>query len=144
MFVNTLVIISLSLSLSEYDVTIIRKLGSCVCLLIPSVCLILISLIGRGSGNYPTTLALLLCSSYFYGYSTSVISINCMDLTPAYSGSLYGVANTLGALPGVYVCAIYYVFSGMQNFCWVTCIKLSWGEIFLMSFILIQVFLQYL
>ena len=75
-------------------------MGSCICLLIPGVCLLLISVIGRGDENFYPTLFLLILSSYFFGYAPSSISANTIDLTPTYSGSLYGVANSLGTLPG--------------------------------------------
>ena len=76
-------------------------MGSCVSLLIPGVCLILISAISRGDENFPLTLFLLLLSSYFFGYTPTAISVVCVDLTPTYAGSLYGLANTLGTLPGM-------------------------------------------
>jgi hypothetical protein len=90
------------LIVQKYDLTFVRKMGSCICLLIPGVCLLLISVIGRGDENFYPTLFLLLISSYFFGYAPSSISANSIDLTTTYSGSLYGVANSLGTLPGVF------------------------------------------
>lgn len=100
---------SLPLLLSEYDVTTLRKIGCCVCLSFPGLCLIVIGLFGRGDSNYPFTLVVFLLSSYLYGFTPSAISVNCMDLAPAYTGSLYGVANTVGSIPGVSVCAWKYI-----------------------------------
>lgn len=84
----------------DYDVTFVRKFGCCISLLIPSACLILMGVLGRDDKNYFITLFLLLLSSYFFGYTATSISAVCMDLSPSYSGSLYGVANTIGTLPG--------------------------------------------
>lgn len=97
--------ICLSLSPStfclEYDVTFVRKMACFICLFGSGICLLIISIFGRGDSNFPFTVLVFLISSYCYGYNASGISINSVDLAPTYSGSLYGVANTLGALLGI-------------------------------------------
>ena len=93
---------SLFLLPAEYDVTFVRKLMVAVCLFVPAVLFIVWSCLSLGKGHFFIAVFLLIASSYAIG-AAAAFAVNPMDLAPAYCGSLYGLANAMGALSGVFV-----------------------------------------
>ncbi len=50
--------------------------------------------------DYTTALFVMACTVACCGFHNAGIMVNPQDLAPKYAGSVFGVMNTLGALPG--------------------------------------------
>lgn len=78
------------------SVTFVRKLTAFISLCGSGVFLILIS----QTNNYSIALFLMACTVACCGFHNAGIMVNPQDLAPKFAGSVFGVMNTAGALPG--------------------------------------------
>lgn len=80
----------------RFSVTFVRKL------------IVFVSLIGSGfflicisyTTTYESSLFMMACTVACCGFHSAGIMVNPQDLAPRYAGSVFGVMNTVGALPG--------------------------------------------
>jgi ACS family sodium-dependent inorganic phosphate cotransporter-like MFS transporter 9 len=82
--------------------TVIRKLMEGTSLLGVATCLATIGLVGTNTLSYSFSLSLILLAFFCQGFETSGTAINAIDLAPSYSGFIYGISNTIGALSGIF------------------------------------------
>ncbi|CAF0804037.1 unnamed protein product [Brachionus calyciflorus] len=78
------------------SVTFVRKMTAFISLCGSGFFLVLIS----QSNSYSNALFLMACTVACCGFHNAGIMVNPQDLAPKYAGSVFGVMNTIGALPG--------------------------------------------
>jgi len=91
-------LITKKLSRNGHSVTSSRKIIESICLLTEAFCLVCIGLLGK----YSFTLALFLMTIclFFAGFHNCSVLVNPQDLAPKHSGSILGIMNAAGAIPG--------------------------------------------
>lgn len=80
----------------RFSVTVVRKF------------IVFVSLVGSGfflvcisyTNTYESSLFMMACTVACCGFHSAGIMVNPQDLAPKYAGSVFGVMNTVGALPG--------------------------------------------
>ena len=66
-----------------------------------SLCMFSLAMACRtGSADFNLCLGIVIAAFFFQGFEVSGIAINPTDLAPSYSGLLFGIMNTMAALPG--------------------------------------------
>jgi len=80
----------------RYTVTFVRKFTAFISLIGSGLFLICISY----TKTYAMSLFMMACTVACCGFHNAGIMVNPQDLAPRYAGSVFGVMNTLGALPG--------------------------------------------
>ena len=80
----------------RYTVTFVRKFTAAVSLLGAGFFLVLIAQVN----TYSSALFVMACCVACCGFHNAGIMVNPQDLAPKYAGSVFGVMNTIGALPG--------------------------------------------
>jgi ACS family sodium-dependent inorganic phosphate cotransporter-like MFS transporter 9 len=80
----------------RYSVTFVRKFTACVSLNGSGIFLVLIS----QADSYNLALFLMSCTVFCCGFHNAGIMVNPQDLAPKYAGAVFGIMNTVGALPG--------------------------------------------
>lgn len=75
-----------------------RKFTAFVSLMGSGFFLILISQVN----SYSTSLFIMACTVACCGFHNAGIMVNPQDLAPKYAGSVFGVMNTIGAMPGFF------------------------------------------
>ena len=59
--------------------------------------------LGRDDANFPIALFFLILAMYCYGHSSGGTTVNPTDLAPPFSGAIFGMMNTFGAIPGMLI-----------------------------------------
>ncbi|CAG2175092.1 unnamed protein product [Oppiella nova] len=77
--------------------TRIRKIFESIALIGPAICLAIIT--GMGC-NSTAVVALLITALFLYGLFTGGEFVIYGEIAPDYSGTVFGIAGTLGAIPG--------------------------------------------
>lgn len=80
----------------RFNITFVRKLTAFVSLVGSGFFLICISY----TNTYSSSLFMMACTVACCGFHNAGIMVNPQDLAPRYAGSVFGVMNTIGALPG--------------------------------------------
>ena len=81
--------------------TVIRKAAVSLCLGGGALFILVVARTG-GEGHFPFTLLCIMLSFTCVGMSVAGTVINPSDLAPAYVGALFGVMNSIGAIPGTW------------------------------------------
>lgn len=81
-----------------HSITSVRKMTACVSLCGCGFFFMLIS----QTESYSMALFLMACAVACCGFHNAGIMVNPQDLAPKFAGSVFGVMNTLGALPGFF------------------------------------------
>lgn len=81
---------------NRFSVTFVRKFTAFISLIGSGFFLICISY----THTYSTSLFIMACTVACCGFHNAGIMVNPQDLAPKYAGSVFGVMNTIGALPG--------------------------------------------
>ena len=89
-----------SASSLDVSVTRVRKVIVFTSGLFPALLLLVMSVAVRQGGSFSLALFIYIMSLVFDGVHSSGTPVNPSDLMPAYAGALYGVANTIGTIPG--------------------------------------------
>ncbi|XP_047105801.1 solute carrier family 17 member 9 [Schistocerca piceifrons] len=79
-----------------YGITATRKITEVFCLGLQAIGLVLIPL----AGNYKWALVWVSLAIGSTGFHNNAILVNPQDLAPKHSGSVFGLMNTVGAIPG--------------------------------------------
>ena len=82
------------------SITVTRKIMEGVSLLGITLCLLLLSLYGVDSDNFYFALSVIVLAFFCHGFELAGSSITSIDLTPSYSGLMFGIMNTISAIPG--------------------------------------------
>ena len=53
-----------------------------------------------GNSSFPLALLLMTLCLFFAGFHNSAVIVNPQDLAPSHSGSVFGIMNAGGAIPG--------------------------------------------
>lgn len=80
----------------KYSVTLVRKLTAGISLIGSGFFIMCISY----TTNYYSSMFMMACTVACCGFHNAGIMVNPQDLAPRYAGSVFGVMNTIGALPG--------------------------------------------
>ncbi|XP_012255342.2 solute carrier family 17 member 9 [Athalia rosae] len=79
-----------------YSVTMTRKIIETICLMTQSINLLILAFVSSFQGAI-FCLALIIGGT---GFHNNAIAVNPSDLAPRHSGSVFGLMNTVGAIPG--------------------------------------------
>ena len=88
------------------SVTFVRKLTAGISLCGTGFFLLIISYID----NYNGALFVMACTVACCGFHNAGIMVNPQDLAPKHAGSVFGVMNTIGAIPGIWKFLLKYLF----------------------------------
>jgi len=96
-----------------YSTGATRKICEAICMVTEALCLISIGLVGDKS--FSLALLLMTLCLFFAGFHNSAVIVNPQDLAPKHSGSVFGIMNAGGAIPGfvgVYLAGYILELSG--------------------------------
>ncbi|KAI2652886.1 sialin-like isoform X1 [Labeo rohita] len=119
------------------SVTAVRKIFTFLGLFLPAVCLLAVGFTGCSS---VLAVSLLTLSSALGGFSAAGVYINQIDIAPRYAGTLLGITNTFGTIPGVLApIAVGYLtkdhsVTGWRNVFWLSAGISAFGAIFYVIF----------
>ncbi|XP_015515629.1 voltage-gated purine nucleotide uniporter SLC17A9 [Neodiprion pinetum] len=88
--------VSENLVKSGYSVTVTRKIVETICLVTQSINLLILASVT----NYQAAILCLTLIIGSTGFHNNAIAVNPSDLAPKHSGSVFGLMNTVGAIPG--------------------------------------------
>lgn len=116
-----------------YSVTVTRKIIETICFLIEVISLLFLGMeiILRKklynrikfkiiSAKVETFQSAIICLAFIIGgsgFHNNAIAVNPSDLAPKHSGSVFGLMNTVGAIPGIYIYnyKLIYIFFIVTN-----------------------------
>ncbi|CAL4066995.1 unnamed protein product, partial [Meganyctiphanes norvegica] len=100
---------------------VFRKVATALAHMVPAVMLLCLSLV---ECNQEVTLALFFIAVTFQGGATPGFTTNIMDIAPNYAGTVYGIENAVGAVPGFLVpMMVGAIVTNQQS-------TLQWREVF--------------
>uniref|UniRef100_A0A8C2FUP6 Sialin n=1 Tax=Cyprinus carpio TaxID=7962 RepID=A0A8C2FUP6_CYPCA len=119
------------------SVTAVRKLFTFIGLFLPAVFLLAVGFTGCSAVLAVTFLTL---SSAFGGFSAGGVFINQIDIAPRYVGTLHGITNTFGTIPGVIAPIVVgyltkdHSVTGWRHVFWLSAGVSAFGAIFYVIF----------
>ena len=85
---------------ADFTVTTTRRFVEGFSLLGPAISLFALSLAGADHASFLTALFCIVAAYTLQGMHAAGSSINAIDLSPSHCGAIFGVTNSLGAMPG--------------------------------------------
>lgn len=87
------------LLLRDWSLTRVRKIVQSCCFLAQNTALLIMC----GTSSFHTSLICMTIIIGGTGFHNSAVVVNPQDLSPLHSGSIYGLMNTFGSIPGKFV-----------------------------------------
>lgn len=86
------------LLMREWSLTRVRKIVQSCCFLAQNTALLIMC----GTNSFHASLICMTVIIGGTGFHNSAVVVNPQDLSPLHSGSIYGLMNTFGSIPGKY------------------------------------------
>lgn len=87
-----------------WSLTKVRKIVQSCCFLGQNIALFIMS----RTNNFNMSLICMTIIIGVTGFHNAAVTVNPQDLAPNYSGSVFGLMNTVGAIPGIFFKSILF------------------------------------